>query len=247
MIFYFSGTGNSAWVARQLARLTGDEAFDIIHLTEMPDVRACKQIGFVFPVYAWGVPEVMAAFARKLERSDAFAFGVCTCGDDAGLTMKRFSKYYPLHSRYSLVMPNNYIIGWDTDGEEVISKKIASAREALTQIAGEVLRKERVYRVHEGRMAALKSYVVNPGFNKFARSAKPFFATDRCNGCALCAKNCPASAISMKNGTPTWKAQCYQCMRCINACPRQAIQYGKSTGKRHRYMIRDYLPQEERG
>ena len=185
MIFYFSGTGNSAWAARQLARLTGDEACDITTLTQVPDLKACQQIGFVFPVYAWGVPEAMAAFAKRMQRTGAFAFGVCTCGSEAGLAMKRFSKCYQLDSSYSLVMPNNYIIGSDTDSEEVILKKIASARETLKQIAGEILRKERVYRVHEGAMAGVKSYAANAGFNRFARSARPFFATDRCNGCGL--------------------------------------------------------------
>lgn len=143
-------------------------------------------------------------------------------------------------------MPNNYIIGSDTDSEEVILKKIASARETLKQIAGEILRKERVYRVHEGAMAGVKSYAANAGFNRFARSARPFFATDRCNGCGLCAQRCPASAISMKDEKPVWKAQCYQCLRCINACPRQAIQYGKGTEGRRRYTIWPYLPLEEK-
>lgn len=50
MIFYFSGTGNSAWAARQLARLTGDEAYDITNLNQLPDMENAKQIGFVFPV-----------------------------------------------------------------------------------------------------------------------------------------------------------------------------------------------------
>lgn len=137
---------------------------------------------------------------------------------------------YPLDSSYSLVMPNNYIIGSDTDSEEVILKKIASARETLKQIAGEILRKERVYRVHEGALAGVKSYAANAGFNRFARSARPFFATDRCNGCGLCAQRCPASAISMKDGKPVWKAQCYQCLRCINAWP----QAGHPVWQRHR-------------
>ena len=95
MIFYFSGTGNSRWVARQLAELTGDAAYDIITLAQAPDLRGEARIGFVFPVYAWGPPEVMAQFAQKLTRTQAFAFGVCTCGGDAGLTMKAFSKCYP--------------------------------------------------------------------------------------------------------------------------------------------------------
>ena len=173
MIFYFSGTGNSAWAARQLARLTDDTACDITQLNELPDLTDARQIGFVFPIYAWGVPEIMADFAKKLPKTQAFTFGVCTCGEDAGHAMKRFSRLYPLSSSYSLVMPNNYIVGSDTDGEDEILKKIAAAREELGRMAQEIRRQERVYRVREGAMAGFKSGPVNYGFNKFARSAKP--------------------------------------------------------------------------
>ena len=245
MIFYFSGTGNSAWAARQLAKLTGDEAYDITVLNELPDLTNARQIGFVFPVYAWGAPEIMADFAKTLPKTQAFTFGVCTCGEDAGLAMKQFSKLYPLSSSYSLVMPNNYIIGSDTDEEGEIHQKITAAQAELERISGEIQRQEKVYLVHEGAMAGLKSGLVNFGFNRFARSAKPFFAEDSCNGCGLCAANCPAHAITLKDGKPAWAAQCYQCMRCINECPRQAIQYGKHTAGRRRYTIRGYLPQDE--
>lgn len=245
MIFYFSGTGNSAWAARQLGRLTQDEVYDITTLSQLPDIQQAKQIGFVFPVYAWGVPEVMADFAKKLTKTQAFAFGVCTCGGNAGLAMKYFSKYYPLDSSYSLIMPNNYIVGSDTDDEKEILAKISAARESLEQISREILGRKRVYRVRQGGLAGIKSGFVNTGFNKFARSAKPFFTADSCNGCEMCAKQCPAHAISLQNGKPVWKAQCYQCMRCINTCPQQAIQYGKGTSGRRRYTIWNYLPQDE--
>lgn len=245
MIFYFSGTGNSAWAARQLGRLTQDKVYDITTLSQLPDTQQARQIGFVFPVYAWGVPEVMADFAKKLTKTQAFAFGVCTCGGNAGLAMKYFSKYYPLDSSYSLIMPNNYIVGSDTDDEKEILAKISAARKSLEQISREILERKRVYRVCLGGLAGIKSGFVNTGFNKFARSAKPFFATDSCNGCGLCAKQCPAHAISLQNGKPVWKAQCYQCMRCINTCPQQAIQYGKGTSGRRRYTIGNYLPQDE--
>lgn len=83
MIFYFSGTGNSAWAARQLAKRTGDVACDITTLKELPDLGSNRQIGFVFPIYAWGAPEIMVEFAKKLPKTQAFTFGVCTCGADA--------------------------------------------------------------------------------------------------------------------------------------------------------------------
>lgn len=245
MIFYFSGTGNSAWAARQLAHLTGDEACDTTKLNDLPNMDNAKQIGFVFPVYAWGAPEIMADFAKKLPGTQVFTFGVCTCGEDAGLTMKRFSKLYPLSSSYSLLMPNNYILGSDTDDEGDIRQKIMAARTELERMAREILRQEEVYRVHEGALAGVKSHLANFGFNKFARSAKPFFAEDSCNGCGQCARNCPASAISLRDGKPVWAARCFQCLRCINECPQQAIQYGKSTAGRRRYTIRAYLPRDE--
>lgn len=245
MIFYFSGTGNSAWTARQLARLTGDEAFDMTDLKDLPEMENTKQIGFVFPVYAWGAPEVVADFVKKLPKPQVFTFGVCTCGGDAGHTMRRFSKLYPLSSSYSLLMPNNYVLGSDTDDEGEIFQKIAAARVELQRMAQEIRQRERVYRVHEGTFPGVKSYLVNLGFNKFARSAKPFFAGDGCNGCGQCAGNCPASAISIRDGKPVWAAQCFQCLRCINECPQQAIQYGKATAGRRRYTIRAYLPRDE--
>ena len=245
MIFYFSGTGNSAWAARQLARLTGDEVYDVTDLNGLPKMDNAKQIGFVFPVYAWGAPEIMEDFAKKLPRPRVFTFGVCTCGGDAGLTMKQFSKLYPLDGSYSLLMPNNYIIGSDTDETGEILQKITAARGELERMAREIRRQERIYRVHEGALAGVKSRLVNFGFNKFARSAKPFYAGDSCNGCGRCAEHCPASAISIRDGKPVWAERCFQCLRCINECPRQAIQYGKVTAGRRRYTIRPYLPRDE--
>lgn len=132
MIFYFSGTGNSAWAARQLARLTGDEACDSTVLNELPELTNVRQIGFVFPVYAWGAPEFMADFVKKLPKTQAFTFGLCTCGGDAGLAMKQFSKLYPLSSSYSLVMPNNYIIGSEPDDEGEILRKLTAGRRRYT-------------------------------------------------------------------------------------------------------------------
>ena len=117
-------------------------------MKELPDLDSARQIGFVFPVYVWGPPEIMTDFAKKLPKTQAFTFGVCTCGGNAGLAMKQFSKVYPLSSSYSLVMPNNYIIGSDTDTEGKIRQKITTARAELERIAQEIQRQEQVYLVH---------------------------------------------------------------------------------------------------
>lgn len=239
MIFYFSGTGNSRWAAERIAALTGDEARDISRLANIPDLSKETRIGLVFTIYAWGVPEPMLTFVKTLGKPDAFSFGVCTCGEEAGLAMKKLARLYPLRSSYSLVMPNNYILGADVDDEQTVRQKIGAAETEIQAIAREVLAGKPVYRVHEGSLAGLKSGFVNFGFNRFARSTKPFRATDACNSCGLCARNCPASTISLINGKPAWGRQCYQCLRCINECPQRAIQYGNHTERRGRYTFQD--------
>ena len=56
--------------------------------------------------------------------------------------------------------------------------------------------------------------------------AKTMFAGSDCNGCGLCAENCPRKAIRMvgkKRKRPYWTYKCEQCMRCAGYCPRKAI------------------------
>ena len=265
MIFYFSGTGNSKWAAESLAGLLHEKTADILdsisngEIIEKLSAGIQEEgfLGFVFPVYAWGAPEIVTDFAKKLKKysgngknlgnaadnpeGKTFTFALATCGEEAGYALKNFSKIIPLKSSYSLVMPNNYVVGSDLEDEETVLSVLRNAKEEVKRMAEELSAKKEVYRVHEGSGAGLKSGLVNFGFNKFARSTKSFYTTDACTGCGLCAKNCPARTITMENNRPVWGSQCYQCLKCINRCPAAAIQYGKATETRGRYTIEKYL------
>jgi len=97
---------------------------DISKLNQLPDLTHESQIGLVFPIYAWGAPEPVVSFVKKLPKTKAFTFAVCTCFEEAGYAMKKLSDLYPFRSSYSLVMPNNYIISADVDDAQTIRKKI---------------------------------------------------------------------------------------------------------------------------
>ena len=243
MIYYFSGTGNSKWIAEELATRTNDEAKNLAALLKdgASNVFAGmdETIGIVFPIYAWGAPLIVERFCQNITLAPgAFAFAVCSCGDEAGLAMKRFQKCYAYQSAWSLAMPNNYVVGFDVDSPELEQKKIRAAREKIEFIAQAVLAHTNVYDVHEGAGAGMKTALARPMFNAFARATKHFSVDKNCNGCGLCARVCPIGAIAMEGGKPAWiRKHCTQCLGCINRCPQRAIQHGAGTAKRGRYYF----------
>lgn len=241
MIFYFTGTGNSEWIAKQIARKINETTTNISSLTSTPNIEKEKVIGFVFPIYAWGTPEPMVNLVKCLPKTDAYTFGVCTCGLDAGLAMKKLSSIYALDSSYSVTMPNNYVVGSNVESPAIIKDKLVKARDYIDMISDDIKNKKRTYHVHQGTASFLKSSFGTYGFNRFARTAKPFWVNEKCIGCGLCVKECPSHIITMKDSKPVWGDQCYQCLHCINCCPKEAIQYGKKSSKRGRYQLSNWI------
>lgn len=240
MIYYFSGTGNSKWVANRLAKELDEEMQDIAAFFKSPGpirIRAGESLGIIFPVYAWGPPMIVKRFLPYLTVEDAFCYAVCTCGDDAGGAIEYLKKRLPIISGYSVQMPNNYIVLYDVDDEQTQRRKLIAAKARIPQIAENIRQKKPVFEVCRGRFPGLKTAVVHPLFRVFAMRSKPFYAEETCTACGLCARVCPTGNIAIVNGRPSWSDACEQCMGCINRCPARAIQYGGYTKKKGRYYI----------
>ncbi|HIW20805.1 MAG TPA: EFR1 family ferrodoxin [Candidatus Dorea intestinavium] len=239
MIYYFSGTGNSLYVAQELAKSTGDEICSIAEILKGKALPASNGItGIVFPIYAWTLPKIVKDFLHTQKLASGYFYAVATCGGSCGKAMKHLEKEAnrKLDAAFSLAMPNNYIIGGDVDTKENEAKKLAAAKEALPKIAA-VIKKQKagVYHVVEGSMAGVLSGVVAPIFHKVATSPKPFYAEDSCDSCGKCARVCPTQNIIVK-GKPSWGDNCTTCFACMHYCPQKAIQRGKGTKTKGRYV-----------
>ena len=82
-IYYFSGTGNSLFVARELQkRIPDSKLIPIISLLHKDVIQtAGKSIGIVFPVHAITIPIAVRKFLRKTDlRSAEYIFAVATRG-----------------------------------------------------------------------------------------------------------------------------------------------------------------------
>lgn len=242
MIFYFSGTGNSRHAAVTLAARLDTAVLSIPDIIRGKAFRVpspAEPIGVVFPVYAWAPPEMVLRFVRAHPfPAAAYAFAVCTCGDDAGNAMHALEKArgQRFDSLFSLTMPNNYVIGFDVDPPQVQAQKLAAAQTRLEWIASTVAARGRGVRdVHTGRFARLKTALAAPLFNLGGRRTGLFRAGEACNACGRCAQVCPTANIRMQP-RPVWDDDCTGCLACLHHCPHRAIDYGCLTARKGRYV-----------
>lgn len=242
MIFYFSGTGNSRWIAQEIAKQTKDEAVDIATLRKIgaPHYEPAEgeTIGFVFPIHAWRVPEIMSDFAAGMTYDESnFVFAVATCGSDAGNGLSLFAEKVPVKSSYTIAMPSNYIKSYPVDSPKHIEKCIENAKAKLPVISAGILAKEPTKDIQKGKFAGFKTGLIGTAFVHFALKSDGYTVDDTCNSCGKCVAVCPVETISMRGGKPVWAKYCTQCTACIHTCPVAAIQDGKKTRENGRYTF----------
>lgn len=257
MIIYFSGTGNSLHVAKQIASETNDELVSVSDLIN-PNSDSTKnqldfkiangeRFGIVFPVHSWGPPQVLLDAIDMISinfEKIPFVYAVATCGKNAGNSMKLVNKHLvskglKLNSAYTVVMPNNYIIIGDVYDKPKKEKILSDAKLLIPSIAKDVKeRKSDIFRVEKGPLPFILTGLINRGFKSSHNKASKFHSTDACTGCKVCQNVCPCHNIIVEK-TPEWGSNCSQCLACINYCPERAIEYGKSSVNKGRYVFEE--------
>lgn len=248
MIFCFSGTGNSLWVAQRLSTVLGDE-ITAINDCYAPIHSADNRVIWVFPIYSWGLPPIVRKFMSNRNVSisgGASHYMVCTCGDDIGLAHKQWQKIsekrgWIARSTFSVQMPNTYTLmkGFDVDSPQTAQLKLAEAPSRVDFIAQQIKIGDKAMVTDDvvtGRWAWIKTRIIYPYFMKFCMSSKPFHATEDCISCGKCSQECPLQNIVMTDNHPQWGDNCTMCLRCYHTCPRHAVAYGKATKGKGQYL-----------
>jgi ferredoxin len=242
-IYYFSGTGNSLKIARDIAARLGDTTLIPVGkaINEPLDLSA-DRIGLVFPVYMWGMPDIIARFARRLTvGSDKYLFAVVNYGGFPGATLPSLAKTLKkqgssLSASFGIKMPGNYIPMYGARPETELKTTFEKASGKVAAIVAAITKGERTKPVSSGfPLDMISSLVYAISMPRIHTMDKSFVVQDTCTSCNICFKICPVDNIKMANGRPVWQGKCEQCMACIQFCPVEAIQYGKKTPGRKRY------------
>jgi ferredoxin/flavodoxin len=243
-IYYFSSTGNSLVVAKDLVRgLDNAELIAMNKVIEAPDAARYETVGFVYPVYMFGLPLIVADFLKTVKINPAtYVFSVTTSAGLVGrahsLAKKILKKRgIDLAVGFSVTMPGNYAPLYGAFSKERQDKIFAQQKIKAQEVLDYVLRKKRG-RIEENHFLLnllLYKIFYRVGSSQIPLSAKGFWVTEACTECALCVKICPVGNIQMRDARPFWQAHCQHCMGCLQWCPAQAIQYRRLTLGKKRY------------
>ena len=256
MIFYFSGTGNSAHVADRLAEILCDKVkniadyYDYIYKGVEISLKGEEYLGLVCPVHSWGLAKPMARFlkmARFKDMENPKVYLTVTCGDNCGTAREQAQKLLRKHTNivcnqvFSVQMPNTYIVmkGFGTDDKVLADQKLKNAEPEIERIADAIRNGSDYSHYVVGTKPFLKGRILYPLFMKFTLGDKKFFAEESCTGCGLCARLCPEKNIRITEKRPQWLGHCVKCLSCIHRCPNHSIQYGDVTQDMGRYFYKN--------
>ena len=244
MILYFSGTGNSNYVAKRIADALGDALVNLndrIKASDTSPVETGERVIIVTPTYAWRIPRIVRDWLLKTElRGARLAWFVMTCGSEIG-NADRYNrdlcteKGLACMGTAQIVMPENYIAMFSAPQADEARQIVAQAEPSIDRAIAAIQANQPFAPTRNNLYDRFMSGPGNPIFYKFFVKANAFTASSACIGCGQCVKRCPMNNVTLKDGKPSWGKVCTHCMACIGYCPVSAIEYGKKSVGQPRY------------
>ena len=251
MVLYFSATGNTEFIAKEIAERIGDEALNLLERIKTGDktpIHSEKPFVICAPIYVCEIPRFMTKFlkAQTFTGSKDVYFILTSggyCGPAGNLLRKIFkSKKMNCHGHAEFRMPRNYVV---SDSYPMLERgqaeeRIIESYNRLDQVASDILAGNKLTARHVYLFETLITLPFNPVWCKYKLTAKDFYAEDTCIGCGKCVKLCPLNNIKLVDKKPIWGKSCTHCMSCISNCPTKAIEYGAITKDKESYTFEQY-------
>lgn len=230
-IAYYSPTGNTLHLAKQIASYFGQTEADLINIgTAKPELpKTGSHLILMSAINGFNLPQRVIDYARRLDSDTCQTVSIVAVGcndiwinDAATLQVSRIleKKGIGIQVNEVLAMPLTFIMSFPEEaGKSVISK----SEKALGQL---------VEKIQKGEVAQKLIPTKAKVISRMGRLEKPaarmfgleLHASKKCTSCGKCWRECPAGNIKKTaNGKPKFGFKCTMCMKCIYECPEKAI------------------------
>ncbi len=247
-IYYFSGTGNSLFIAKELTkRIPNSKLCPITKLLRNNTTNSIIKvnseiIGLVFPCHGLTIPIPVRLFLERFDLTNVkYIFALVTRG---GSVFRGFSHINKILKNQNKKLNASFVINMGMNDpklkdfhmptEEELALIEETVDHKLSFVQSVILSKEEfhddVNGVSFSRFRILNfllERIIPFMLQHYATRVKKYFYIDsKCTGCGICEKVCPSLKIKMVDGIPTWQSDvdCYFCYSCLNFCPNQSIQ-----------------------
>ncbi|MFP3953473.1 MAG: EFR1 family ferrodoxin [Candidatus Acetothermia bacterium] len=269
LILYFSGTGNTKFIANKIATKLERKGHHVtptsVENFEPEEASLYDFLVFGYPIYGYDMPKFLKGYLERLSLPSSRGGAVYdTMGYNGGNSLrataeKLIAKGFVVVGTAEFMMPGN-------DGLAITDWKSKTAQQVLSTDYGrsQEIREgvERlVDQIDAGVDQGIKQGEGNPPKRKFIyRLLTPatkllfdifervftgkFRADESCIGCGLCERICPADNIVVHGKEVEFGDDCYFCLRCLHQCPVEAIQITRFTEGKFRYRgpTGNYVP-----
>lgn len=234
IIFYFTGTGNCLYIARQL----GGENTELISIPQMIKRGMYEfdadEIGIVYPIYGHMPPYMVRQFINKASLKAKYLFAVLTYGARKcnaveiwdGISRKAGKMFDYIGT---IIMVDNWLPNFDMNEQMKIDKHIP---ENLLKIKEDINQQKHWHEpVTEEERLQHQGFIqrsgLNPDVGFLMNSEKSFTITSSCIGCGICTFVCPRGNYELASEGVKISGDCEFCFACIQNCPQRAIQFAK--------------------
>ena len=243
LTLYFSGTGNTEYLAELFSRQMKAECLSIEADADFTSIlKSHETIVFCYPVYGSRVPRIMREFVVR-HMSDIsgkkliiFATQLIFSGDGARVFTDMFWEN-TIHVIYAehFNMPNNIcntpllrpasprkIQGYKRKIEAKMARICEDIRKGI-------IKKRGFSRLSEWLGSIQGRHWQGDSRNNFPQPCMEQKAKDdvkihgHCTVCGLCVNICPMKNLANKDGQIQHLNNCTICYRCVNQCPKKAI------------------------
>ncbi|WP_069999019.1 EFR1 family ferrodoxin [Cellulosilyticum sp. I15G10I2] len=255
VIYYFSGTGNTWWLAKALQEKLSQHKHQVAcHSIETLTAKEgidlpgdFDHIIFGFPVYGSTAPKLMLDFmhhfpdAAHSQTVSVFGTHALASGDTAYHISKLLAKkgYLIKQTMHFTMMTNLHIPRFrflPPRNDYRVSKLHQKTLPKVEKLAHAITFDKNII-VGKNLPGFLLGYLQRSHVDKLIATASRDFEVDmsRCTRCNKCQRICPVHNIVKTDSSYTFKNNCILCMRCYSQCPKCAILIGKASSDEIKY------------